>query len=78
MLPYDLKVVKAYLRARGIGRLEIKKRGVEVDPAALRRRLDLAGDQEATLVLSRTPRGAVALVARRCTAPTESSTVSKM
>ena len=65
VLPFDVKIIKAYLRTRGIGRLEIKKRGVEVDPAALRRRLGPTGPEEATLILSRTPRGAVALVAQR-------------
>jgi hypothetical protein len=42
--------------------LEIKKRGVEVDPAELRRRLRLAGPKGATIVISRTPNGAIAAV----------------
>ena len=41
------------LRERGIGTLEIKKRGVDVDPAALRTKLKLRGDAAATLVLTR-------------------------
>jgi SAM-dependent methyltransferase len=41
------------LRERGIGTLEIKKRGVDIDPAALRRRLNLRGDGSATIVLTR-------------------------
>jgi SAM-dependent methyltransferase len=65
VLPYDVKVVKEHLRARGVGRLEIKKRGIDVDPADLRRRLDLRGLDEATLILSRTPRGALALITQR-------------
>jgi hypothetical protein len=48
-----------------VGALEIKKRGVDVDPADLRRRLQPTGPATATLVLSRTPSGAVALVVRR-------------
>ena len=52
-LPYREKQLKAALRERGIGRLTIKKRGVDVTPDALRKRLALAGDEEATLVLTR-------------------------
>ncbi len=52
-LPYREKQLKAALRERGIGRLTIKKRGVDVAPDTLRKRLALAGDEEATLVLTR-------------------------
>lgn len=52
-LPYREKPLRAALRERGIGRLTIKKRGVDVVPEQLRKRLALAGDDEATLVLTR-------------------------
>ena len=52
-LPYREKPLKAALRERGIGRLTIKKRGVDVVPDQLRKRLSLSGDDEATLVLTR-------------------------
>lgn len=52
-LPYREKQLKAALRERRIGRLTIKKRGVDVAPEALRKRLALAGEEEATLVLTR-------------------------
>ncbi|TQK72650.1 MULTISPECIES: class I SAM-dependent methyltransferase [unclassified Nocardioides] len=52
-LPYREKQLKAALRERGIGRLTIKKRGVDVSPEALRKRLALSGDAEATIVLTR-------------------------
>ncbi|MBM7518936.1 class I SAM-dependent methyltransferase [Nocardioides nitrophenolicus] len=52
-LPYREKQLKAALRERGIGRLTIKKRGVDVSPEALRKRLALQGDAEATIVLTR-------------------------
>lgn len=52
-LPLNAKRINAALRASGIGRLEIKKRGVDVDPAAFRRTLTLRGDAEATLLLVR-------------------------
>lgn len=52
-LPSKEQELKRALRERGIGTLEIKKRGVETDPAALRRRLGLRGDRSATIVLTR-------------------------
>jgi SAM-dependent methyltransferase len=52
-LPYQEKRLRAALRERGIGRLTIKKRGVQVVPETLRRRLALRGASEATLVLTR-------------------------
>lgn len=65
-LPTREKDLRRALAARGIGRLEIKKRGADVDPAALRTRLRLAGDGEATLILSRSAGRHVALLAERC------------
>jgi SAM-dependent methyltransferase len=61
-LPYREKALRAALRARDIGRLEIKKRGVAVTPEELRARLRLRGSASATLVLTRTPHGAQALL----------------
>ena len=52
-LPYRERQLRAALHARGIGRLTIKKRGVQVVPEELRKRLALRGDDEATLVLTR-------------------------
>lgn len=65
VLPWREKIVRGWLRTHGIGRLEIKKRGLEVDPAALRRRLKPSGEGEATLLLTRTPDGARAVMAER-------------
>jgi len=64
-LPYGEKDLKRALRQRGIGTLEIKKRGVDVDPAALRRRLALNGDRPATLILTRVAGRHTALLAER-------------
>jgi SAM-dependent methyltransferase len=62
-LPYREKPLRAALRERGIGRLTIKKRGVDVTPDVLRKRLALRGDEEATLVLTRVSgRGTALLV----------------
>ncbi|WP_308467555.1 class I SAM-dependent methyltransferase [Rathayibacter soli] len=52
-VPFQERELKRALRERGIGTLEIKKRGADVDPAALRTRLSLRGDASATLVLTR-------------------------
>ena len=52
-LPYREKQLRAALHERGIGRLTIKKRGVQVVPEELRKRLALRGEAEATVVLTR-------------------------
>ncbi len=62
VLPFRDKQLRAALRARDIGPLTIKKRGIQVAPEALRARLGLTGSTPATLILSRTPRSAVALL----------------
>jgi hypothetical protein len=53
VLPFARKLLRAELHRRGIGRLEIRKRGLNVDPDQLRRELRLSGDTGATLVLLR-------------------------
>jgi hypothetical protein len=63
-LPYREKALRAALRERRIGRLTIKKRGVDVVPEALRKRLALSGDEEATLVLTRVGGKGAALLVR--------------
>ena len=63
-LPYREKALRAALRARGVGRLTIKKRGVQVVPEELRRRLALSGDAEATVVLTRVAGKGTALLVR--------------
>jgi hypothetical protein len=52
-LPYGLKALRAALRAHDIGVLEIRKRGVAVEPDQLRRDLRLSGSASAVLVLTR-------------------------
>ncbi|ROR89708.1 class I SAM-dependent methyltransferase [Nocardioides aurantiacus] len=61
-LPYREKPLRAALRERGVGRLTIKKRGVQVVPEELRRRLALRGTAEATLVMTRVAGKGVALL----------------
>ena len=64
VLPFREKPLKAALRERGIGRLTIKKRGVDVVPEDLRKRLALHGEQDATLVLTRVADKGTALLVR--------------
>ena len=66
VLPYSEKWLRAWVRERRVGVLEIKKRGVDADPAELRKRLKPQGPNMATLVLTPTASGAVALVVTRC------------
>lgn len=65
VLPLDLKKIKGMLRERGVGQLEIKVRGVEQDPVAVRKRLALAGTHSKTLLLTRVGERHMAIVARR-------------
>jgi len=66
-LPFHERELKAALRERGVGTLEIKKRGVDVDPAALRKRLAPKGPNMATLVLTRVDGKHTAILAERDT-----------
>jgi hypothetical protein len=65
VLPFDRLRIRRELKARQVGRLEIKKRGVDLDPATFRTFLGLAGDGEATLIVTRTAERRVALICRR-------------
>ena len=49
----DQRTIKRELAARAIGTLEIKKRGVDIDPAEFRTALAPKGDESATLILTR-------------------------
>jgi SAM-dependent methyltransferase len=63
-LPYKEKQLKAALRERRVGRLTIKKRGVDVVPEQLRKRLALEGTEEATIVMTRVAGAGAALLVR--------------
>jgi SAM-dependent methyltransferase len=64
-LPLRAADIASYLAARNVGTLEIKKRGVETDPEAFRKKLKLRGNNPATLILTRIGRREVAIVAER-------------
>ncbi|MEO0531864.1 MAG: SAM-dependent methyltransferase, partial [Planctomycetota bacterium] len=50
-MPFDRKRLAGWLRDRGIGRLEIKVRGVDVQPEVLRKQLKPKGNAAATLLI---------------------------
>lgn len=52
-LPYSTSRLASALHARGVGRVEIKKRGVDVTPERLRPQLKLRGSASATVILTR-------------------------
>jgi hypothetical protein len=64
-MPFDEKKLKRELAGRDIGTLEIKKRGIDVDPAELRKRLSLRGGETATLILTRVGGRRMAILAQR-------------
>ena len=65
-MPYNVKVLRAWLRERGITGLTIKKRGIRVDDEQLRRGLRIgrgAGDgAQAVVVLTRVAGESAAVV----------------
>lgn len=63
--PLDERTLKKELRSRGIGTLEVKKRGADIDPAAFRTRMGLKGPNSATLVLTRVAGRHAALLCER-------------
>lgn len=65
VLPLDRKRLKSLLRERGIGRLEVKKRGVDIAPDELRKAVIGTGDEQATLLVYPSARGVSAILARR-------------
>ncbi|TCK66311.1 class I SAM-dependent methyltransferase [Curtobacterium sp. PhB136] len=65
-MPLDVKQLAARLAADGVGTVEIKKRGVDVDPAQFRKRLRLrGGSRRMTLVLTRVAGRHTALLCER-------------
>ena len=52
-LPWNLKRLRAVLRERGVGTVEVRKRGSAVDVDDLTARLRLRGDARAVVVLTR-------------------------
>jgi len=61
-MPLDEKAISRYLSERSIGSLEIKKRGVDIDPQLMRKRLKLKGSGAATLIATKVGGARKALV----------------
>ncbi len=65
VLPYKPATLASYLRERGVGALEIKKRGMDVSPERVRKELKLRGDNAATVILTRAGDRRVAMIVER-------------
>lgn len=65
VLPLDQRTIAQRMKELGIGTLEIKKRGVDIDPAQFRTKLKLSGRDSATLFLTRIGSGRGAILADR-------------
>jgi len=81
VMPFSERRLRQWLGERDIGRLEIKKRGVPIDPEKLRRQLRASGPDEATILMARIRGRVTAILAQRVAAsslpessPTHSST----
>ena len=66
VLPFSLKRLKALLRARGVGRVTVKKRGSPIEPETLARQLRGPGEATAVVVVTRVAGAPTVLV---CQAP---------
>jgi SAM-dependent methyltransferase len=62
-LAFDRKNLRAYLQERGVGVVEIKKRGSDVIPEQLRKELKPRGDNSRTLIITRVAGAHRALIA---------------
>ncbi|MEV4415951.1 SAM-dependent methyltransferase, partial [Catellatospora sp. NPDC049609] len=69
VLPFSLKRLRATLRERGVGRLEILKRGSALDVEQLRRDLRLSGPHALSLILTRVAAAPTALLAHPLPTP---------
>jgi hypothetical protein len=61
-LPFNLKKLKAELRARGVGRVTVKKRGSAIEPESLARRLRGPGEAFSVVVVTRVDGAPTALI----------------
>jgi hypothetical protein len=62
VLPFNLKRLKALLRARGVGRVTVKKRGSPIEPETLSRQLRGPGARSAVVVVTRVAGAPTAIV----------------
>ncbi|MCT2149405.1 SAM-dependent methyltransferase [Dermabacter vaginalis] len=74
VMPFTVKKIAARLRELEVGTLEVKKRGMDIDPARLRKdlKLDRRAPGSATLIATRAGGSRVAIIATPCSSPTKS------
>ena len=65
VLPLDRKQLKAYCREHRLGRLEIKKRGVDLSPDRLRKEIAGDGENAATIIVAPMQNQNRAIITRR-------------
>jgi hypothetical protein len=65
VLPLDRKRLKTYCREHGLGRLVIKKRGVDIEPDVLRKEVSAEGEGAATIIVTPIGGRIQALITRR-------------
>ena len=65
-LPLQEKVIRQYFARHDIGRVEIKKRGVDIEPEVLRKKLKVKGSGAATLIATKVGGARKALVCHEC------------
>lgn len=65
VLPLDRKILRAYCREHGFGRLEIKKRGVDLSPDRLRKEIAGDGKNAATIIVAPMQNQIRAIITRR-------------
>ena len=69
VLPFNLKKLQALLRARGVGRVVVKKRGSPIEPETLARQLRGPGSGSAVVVVTRVAGAPTVLVCRLAEVP---------
>jgi hypothetical protein len=63
--PLRIKRLKSLLAERGIGRVEVKKRSVDIEPATLEKQLRTSGERTAVLLVAPVAGKVTAILARR-------------
>jgi hypothetical protein len=63
--PYSVKNVSALVSSASLGHVEIKKRGIDIDPATLRKSLPLTGKKSGTIIVTRLRGVKTAILATR-------------
>jgi hypothetical protein len=76
VLPLRVRDVAKHIQSKNLGEIEIKVRGVPVRPEELRKKLQLSGNDSATLLLTRHGKREIAILARRVSGVTSAD--SKM